>query len=96
MSMYACIYVYFVFGVAGGFCCSPFDRSDICPLLGVGGGCSRLGVGGGGGCSRLGVGGGCGCSRLGVGGGWSLFGGVSGGGSYWVPTEGLCSCWKCS
>ncbi len=41
MFMNTCIYVYFVFdefGVAGGFCCSPFDRSDIWPLLGVGGG----------------------------------------------------------
>ncbi len=84
MSMHAGIWIYF--GVAGGFCCSPLDRSDNSPLLGVGGGWSRFGVGGGG-WSRFGVGGG---------GGSSLFGGVRGGGSYWVPTEGLCSCWNVS
>jgi hypothetical protein len=36
MSMHAGIWIYF--GVAGGFCCSPLDRSDNSPLLGVGGG----------------------------------------------------------
>jgi hypothetical protein len=36
MSILASIWIYF--GVAGGFCCSPFDRPDKSPLFGVGGG----------------------------------------------------------